>query len=122
MPIYSKNRSGAVAEAKVTGFGMNDTGRALYESCINDRTIFNAMIKHDMNEINGLKEGTILESEIQSLNERSFKELVGSFVKALEGLWQKIQGIFKDAIDKIAEYIYGNGKKFVAEFDIEGKV
>lgn len=116
MPIYSKNRSGLITEGK-TGFGMNDTGRALYESCINDRAIFNAMIKHDMNEIKGLKEGTILESEVQSLNEASAKEFIGRIIDKLEILWRKLKDIFKDAMNKIVSFVTGDGKKFVKKFN-----
>lgn len=117
MPIYSKNRSGAVGAVVETGtYGSNDAGRVLYESCINDKTLFDAMIKHDMKEIQGLKEGTILESEVAALNEASVKELVTKIKEGLKKFWKKLKQIFADAMNKISAYVLGDCKAFAKEF------
>lgn len=120
MPIYSKNRSGSMAleSAKIDkNYGMNDIGIALYEACVNDHTIFNAMVNYDMNEFKALKEGTILESEIVALNEKSIGEIVDSLVETIKKVWAKIKKIFQDAMNKISAYILGDGIAFVKEFE-----
>lgn len=120
MPIYSKNRSGSMAleGAKLSkNYGMNDTGLALYESCVNTHTIFDAMINYDMSEIKGLKEGTILESEIVSLNEASISGIITKIIEGFQKLKAKLVRIFRDAMDKITEFLMGDCSKTLKEYE-----
>ena len=115
MPIYSKNRpTHSVTEAK--SYGANDAGIILYESCVNDSILFNAMIDHDRNEINAIKEGTILTSEIEALNEEAKSSIFASLLKRLDDLWEKIKTFFADAKRKVSAYLLGDGKAFAEEY------
>lgn len=116
MPIYSKNRpTHSVTEAK--SYGANDAGIILYESCVNDSILFNAMINHDRNEINAIKEGTILTSEIEALNEEAKSSIFESIAKRLEDLWEKIKAFFADAKRKVSAYLLGDCKAFAEEYE-----
>ena len=118
MPIYSKNRpvhTPAVVESSKV-YGSTDAGVVLYESCVNDSILFNAMIDHDMNEIKAIKEGTILEAEIESLNEEAQESLKTKLVEKLQGLWRKIKEMLGDITAKIASYVMKNGKAFADRF------
>ena len=119
MPIYSKNRSGSMALDTVkveNSYGMHNSGRVLYEAVMNEKTLFDCMIANDMNEIKGIKEGTILESEVESLNEATIKELVNKIKDGILKFWAKLKQIFKDAMNKIAAYVMGDCKAFALEF------
>lgn len=113
MPIYSNNRSGSMALAQVVAnesYTSEDFGRILYESQLNDMAFFEAVLACDFNEINGLREGTILESEVAVLNEASLKELANKAIEGLKKFWAKLKGAFQDAINKIGSWIGNNGK------------
>ena len=66
MSIYSTNdRVGAAATIVADeSYRPSDIGRIMYESQLNDQAIFEATLMADFAEINGLREGTLLESEI----------------------------------------------------------
>ena len=120
MSIYSTNRAGTVASIDVVAnesYRASDIGRILYESQVNDMAIFEAMAISDLTELNGLREGTLLESEIKAFNEQNAKDWFTNLKDRLAGLWAKIKGVFKDAINKIAAYVLRNGKAFVADFE-----
>lgn len=125
MPIYSNNRTGSMALAQVAAnesYTSEDFGRILYESQLNDMAFFEAILACDFKEINGLREGTILESEVASLNEASLKELANKAIEGLKLFWGKIKAAFEDAIDKIALYIMKDGKsiaKNLREVDLK---
>lgn len=120
MSIYSNNRSGSMELDQIAAnesYTCNDFGRILYESQLNDMAFFEAVLACDFKEAKGLQEGTILQSEVKAMNEASFKAIVDKVVDRLKAFWAKIQGAFKDAIDKISAYVLGDGKAFVREFN-----
>lgn len=120
MSIYSNNRSGSMELDQIAAnesYTCNDFGRILYESQLNDMAFFEAVLACDFKEAKGLQEGTILQSEVKAMNEASFKAIVDKVVDRLKAFWAKIQGAFKDAIDKISAYALGDGKAFVREFN-----
>lgn len=113
MPIYSNNRTGSMALAQVAAnesYTSEDFGRILYESQLNDMAFFEAVLACDFNEIKGLREGTILESEVKALNEASFKEMIDKVVVGLKKFWAKLKGAFQDAINKLGAWVGNNGK------------
>lgn len=117
MPIYSKNRPAYANEGAITkSYGANDAGIILYESCVNDGILFDAIVNHDRNEINAIKEGTILESEIKALNEEASETIFQKLHSRLDALWQKIKKLCSDIGNKIAAYIFGSGKAFAKDF------
>lgn len=120
MSIYATNRMGRVAEATAVAnesYTGNDIGQILYESQLNDQALFEAIVLSDLKEIKGLREGTILESEIQALNEASIKGFFEAVKKRLKAFWEKVKGVFKTVIAKIALFVTGDGKKFVKNFE-----
>ena len=120
MAIYSANRMGQMATATVVakeGYGTTDIGRIMYESELNDRAIFEAVIKCDFNEINALREGTLLESEVKAANKKSAKEFFAHMKARLQDFWAKIKNVFKIAIQKIGAYIFRDGAAFVKDFE-----
>lgn len=125
MSIYAaNNRMGRASNATVVAnesYGANDIGRILYETQVNDQAIFEAIVASDLAEIQGLREGTLLESEVQALNEASIKGFFDNLKDRLAKFWAKIKGVFKSAIAKIAYFITGDASKFVKVFDKEYK-
>lgn len=90
--------------------------RLLFESELNDMAIFEAIIKNDMQTVVGLNEGTILESELDSLNEAAggsfFKRIIEFFRKLIE----KVKGIIKSFIAKITILCTRDNKKLVEKY------
>lgn len=125
MSIYAaNNRMGRASDATVVAnesYGANDIGRILYETQVNDQAIFEAIIASDLAEIQGLREGTLLESEIEALNENSVKGFFQRMKERLKAFWAKIKGVFKSAIAKIAYFLTGDATKFIKVFDKEYK-
>lgn len=120
MSIYATNRMGRSSVATITAnesYKSNDIGRILYESQVNDMAIFEAVVASDMRECQAIREGTLLESEIVALNEKSVKEFFQTMLDKLKAFWRKIKGVFRDVMQKIAAYIVKDGKAYVTEFD-----
>lgn len=120
MSIYATNRMGHMDTATAVAneaYGASDIGRILYESQVNDQAIFEAIVVSDLREIQGIREGTLLESEIQALNEASIKGFFEKIKARLKQFWEKVKGVFKDIIAKIALFVMRDGKKFVKRFD-----
>lgn len=120
MSIYATNRMGHSSVATITAnesYKSNDIGRILYESQVNDMAIFEAVVASDLRECQAIREGTLLESEIVALNEKSVKEFFQTMLDKLKVFWGKIKGVFRNVMQKIAAYIVKDGKAYVAEFD-----
>lgn len=120
MSIYSANRTGSMDMSQVVAnesYGCNDLGRILYESQVNDQTLFEAILASDFREIHSLREGTLLESEIKAINEASFRTIIANLKERLKRFWAKIKAAFKDAMTKIAAYVLNDGKAFVKNFE-----
>ena len=120
MPIYSGNRSGSmdilVTEANMS-YGPNDMARIMYESEVNDMKIFEAILQNDFREIKGIREGTILESELKSLNEASKKHLLDSLMVKSKSAWSKIKGAMNNAANAVAAYVLKDGKAYADAFE-----
>lgn len=107
MPIYSRNRTGFMEAAQTpadTSYGVNDFGRILCEIQQNDMAFFEAILQADFNEVKGLNEGIILESEVAALNEASKNQLIQKIKESAKNFIAKLKGIIKNAIDNIANY------------------
>ncbi len=120
MPIYSGNRSGSMdilaTEADMS-YGPNDMARIMYESEVNDMKVFEAVLQHDFQEIKGIREGTILESELKSLNEASKKHLLDSLMLKSKNAWAKIKGAMSNAANAVAAYVLRDGKAYATIFE-----
>lgn len=119
MPIYSRNRTGFMEAAQTpadTSYNVNDFGRILYESQQNDMAFFEAILQADFNEVKGLNEGTILESEVTALNEASKNELIQKIKDSVKKVLAKLKGIIRNAIDNIANYTSTKYAELVHKF------
>ena len=120
MPIYSGNRSGSMdilaTEADMS-YGPNDMARIMYESEVNDMKVFETVLRHDFQEIKGIREGTILESELRSLNEASKKHLLDSLMLKSKNAWAKIKGAMSNAANAVAAYVLRDGKAYATIFE-----
>ncbi len=120
MSIYAANRMGHVSTATAVAnesYGANDIGQILYESQLNDQALFEAIVVSDLRELKGIREGTLLESEITALNEASIKGFFENVKARLKKFWEKVKGVFKNVIAKIAVFVAKDGKKFVKVFE-----
>lgn len=120
MGIYSANRSGSMTISQVSAnenYTYADFGRIMYESAQNDQKLFEAVLANDFREIYALSEGTMLESEVHALNEKSAKEFFQSLLKRLKEFWAKIVGAIKSAINKITVFILKRGAVAVKAYD-----
>lgn len=119
MSIYSANRSGSMSMSNVIAneaYGMSDLGRILYESECNNQKIFEAVLATDFHEVKGLREGTLLEAEVDEANAKSKESLIAKLKARLAAFWAKIKQAFETAIQKIGAYILKDGKAFAKEF------
>lgn len=120
MGIYSRNRSGSFVNEEVKlnrEYGPSDIGRIMYESVVNDNTIFDAIVMSDLQESMSLREGTLLEAEAKKFSKENAKKLLHSIGERLKAFWLKIKDIIKAAIRKFAAYILKDGKAFVDDFN-----
>lgn len=117
MPIYSQTRTGTsgtgVIEAANGYFNAAGIGRIMYENEINDMRLFEAAIGRDFAEAQGLREGTILESELSAMQEASAKEFFNTLKEKVKSFWKKIKGIFATAINQVAAFVVRDGRAFV---------
>lgn len=118
MGIYSANRVAGMNESSVrpnlSYIGTTGAARAMYESTINMHTLEESMLMSDFAEVKGLTEGTILESELKSINENAVTDFVKKGKELLKKLMEKIKGIFKTVYAKLTKWFLRNGKAYVA--------
>ena len=117
MSIYSNNRSGVMEMAQVSmneAYKNADIGTILAETEANDMAFFEAILYSDFNEIQGLREGTLLEAEAKKLNKESIKAFGDKIIVRLQGFLAKIKAMFRAVVEKIASYCTGDGKRIVA--------
>lgn len=117
MSIYSANRlangGSNYVRPTLSYVGTAGLARIKHECALNDFALFEAALMNDMREINGIQEGTILESEFGVLREASIKGFFESVKKMLMKLGAKIQSIFQTVIANISKYVLVSGKAFV---------
>lgn len=122
MGIYTTNRS-QIAGINVDDIpvdesyvGMVGLERFIVESYQNEMTIFEAILRQDIQEIQNIKEGAILESEMEALNEASMHGLIevahtalnkavsaitGAIQKFIEGFVNKVEAANNTLLEKI---------------------
>lgn len=113
MSIYSANRSkasGPVVENKAMAYRCAD--QIMYESEINNMRIFEAALNADFTQIQGLREGTMLEAEAKDKDEANRKSLKQKIVELWESLKQKINEAI-EAIRNLMKKIYLSSTKLV---------
>lgn len=117
MSIYSANRlangGSNYVRPTLSYVGTAGLARIKHECALNDFALFEAALMNDMREINGIQEGTILESEFGVLREASIKGFFESVKNMLRKLGAKIQSVFQTVIANISKYVVRNGKAFV---------
>ena len=114
MSIYSTNRSGTIAFDTTPlneDYLGEDIGIIMSETEKNDMAFFEAIMYSDFAEIQGLREGTLLEADAKEANKKSIKSYGEQIGKALSKFWAKIQALFRSAMEKIAAYTGSDGKK-----------
>lgn len=126
MGIYSSNRSKSMTISQIPAnenYTDHDFGRILYESVQNDQIIFEAMMQNDFNELNAIKEGTLLESELAALNEENKEGFFKTLWNRIQQFFAKIKGAFTSALQKISVYVLKTGKSTVKLYDetVKGK-
>lgn len=116
MPIFSANRVSGIGSTVVAaeGYTENDFGRILSECAINDMRLFNAAIARDFKEAQAMQEGTMMQSEIQALQEFSVKEAWKGLKEKVKKLWSKIKGVFKSVYAKLSLWLVRNNKAYIA--------
>lgn len=115
MPIFSGNRvSGGMSIVANENYGEHDFGRVLYESAINDGIVFNSAVLREFQEVDAIREGTMVSSELSAFQEFSAREAWDGLKEKLKKLWEKIKGIFKKVTAKLAVWFVRNGKAYVA--------
>ena len=94
----------------------NDIGLILYESEMNSMRIFEATLQADFAQIAGLREGTLLESEVEAIKESNFADFKKKIVTLLETFWRKIKSGLIEFKNKLLEIFESNGKHFIIHF------
>ena len=129
MGIYSSNRCKSITKssfeiaANESYYGSADIQRMLQENCENDYAIFEAVINSDFQEAVGIREGSLLKSDIVALQEANIKSFFETIKKNLQKVWEKIKGVVKGFIAKIKNKIIANNKNYVknAESSLKNK-
>lgn len=116
MPIFSGNRvsAGSMSIVANENYGEHDFGRVLYECALNDSKVFNAALLREFKEVEAVREGTMMTSELRAFQEFSVKEAWANLKEKMKKLWEKIKGIFKKVTAKLAVWFVRNGKAYVA--------
>ena len=115
MAVYSTNKPNSLNENY--SYTHDDIGLILYEAEMNSMRIFEATLQADFAQIAGLREGTLLESEVEAEDQANKVGLMEAIKKALEKFWQKIKEVYDNAISLFKRYIMKDGKEFVKGFD-----
>lgn len=116
MAIYSTNNKPNSLNENYS-YTHDDIGLILYEAEMNSMRIFEATLQADFSQITGLREGTLLESEVEAEDQANKVGLMEAIKKALEKFWQKIKEVYDNAIGLFKRYIMKDGKEIVKDFD-----
>lgn len=115
MAVYSTNKPNSLNENY--SYTHDDIGLILYEAEMNSMRIFEATLQADFAQIAGIREGTLLESEVEAEDQANKVGLMEAIKKALEKFWQKIKEVYDNAIGLFKRYIMKDGKEIVKDFD-----
>jgi len=112
--IFSANRvsGSAVRICANENYDVHDCGKVLYECALNDRTVFTTAMLREYAEVEAIREGTMVRSELRSFQEFSVKEAWAGLKEKLKKLWEKIKGIFKKVTAKLAVWFVRSGKAY----------
>lgn len=123
MGVYSIDTHGAtnipVVEADMSYHGAAGAQRILAECYQNDLAFFEGVIANDFKTAVGLREGTILESEMQAITEGTISGFFGKLKELIKKVWAKIKGLIKNFMIKINAICTGDNKKLVNKYKKE---
>ena len=118
MGIYSTNRLSSTRSSTMrpdmSYRGSSAIGRCMYESVLNDNALNESLLLSDFQEIRGIREGTIMESELRSIQEASVEGFFRKAKELLKKLGEKIMGIFRTVYAKLTQWFVRYGKAYVA--------
>ena len=118
MGIYSANRvtrvSGGTMSPDMSYVGTIGLARCMYESALNDYAMDESMLMQDFKEVQAVREGTVMGTELRSIQEASIKGFFDKCKEMLTKLGQKIMGVFRTVYAKLSQWIVRNGKAYVA--------
>ena len=113
--IYTVNEaSKPVVE---NGVKHNNFASILFESEQNNMMIFEAALACDFHEIKGLREGTIVSSELSSLQEKTAKEFAQSIWAAIKKAAEKILDALASVMRSIGQWIIKTATPLADRFD-----
>ena len=122
MLLYEANRFSSLGESDIdveardNYIGEAGAARALIESVQNDYAIFESLIYSDFQEAQLMKDGSVNEATIQSIQEASGVGFVESIKKHLMNIWEKIKGFFKAFWNTLTAIVTKDNKKLVEKF------
>lgn len=118
MGIYSTNRlsstRSSAMQPDMSYRGSSAIGRCMYESVLNDNALNESLLLSDFQEIRGIREGTIMKSELRSIQEASVEGFFKKAKELLKKLGEKIMGIFRTVYAKLTQWFVRYGKAYVA--------
>ena len=84
----------------------------LVEAVQTDMSLFEAILYNDFVEVAALKEGTVLESEMQAITENAFHSMVAKVKETLKKIIAKIKALFATFMAKFNNVVIKDNKKF----------
>lgn len=122
MLLYEANKFSSLGmsnidvEARDNYIGEAGAARALIESVQNDYAIFESLIQSDFQEAQLMREGSLNEATIQSIQEASGVGFIENIKKFLMNVWEKIKGFFKAFWNTLTAVVTRDNKKLVEKF------
>lgn len=113
--IYTVNEASkpVVESAKKT----TNFASILFESEQNSMMIFEAALACDFHEIKGLREGTIVSSELSALQEKTAKEFMHSVWEAIKKAAEKVLNALASVMRSIGQWIIKTATPLADRFD-----
>lgn len=111
--IYTVTESASKSEAKnATNFA-----NILFESEQNNMMIFEAALACDFHEVKGLREGTILNSELSTLQEKTAKEFMQSVWAVIKRVFEKLLNALASVMRTVGQWIIKTATPLADRFD-----
>lgn len=118
MGIYSTNRLSSTKSSAMrpdmSYRGSAAVARCMYESVLNDNVLGESLLMQDFQEARGIREGTIMRSELNSIQEASLEGFFKKAKEMLKKLGEKIMGIFRTVYAKLTQWFVRYGKAYAA--------
>lgn len=116
MGVFSNNRTTLGCDIDIpVAEGYNTPVAAdimLVEAVQTDMSLFEAMISNDFAEVSALKEGTVLESEMQAITEGALHNMVAKVKELLKKIVAKLKALFASFMAKFNSVVIRDNKKF----------